>query len=181
MKIDEFPDQPNQVFGPQTKMFEFNKDEFILAPYHTEKYIYFLISGCAASFLETDQDTICVGFYTKGDFFCEYPSFLDQSISRTYSKALKSTKVAAVHHKVLNEAYKISIDHQAKGREIAENLFKRMYERTCDLLSLDAEQRYLKFIEQRKEELNEVPLKIIASYLGMTPVSLSRIRKNIFN
>ena len=147
-------------------MMEFKKSDYILPPNQIEKHIYFIVSGCTASFIDSEKESICVGFFTQGDFFCEYISFIDKVKSRTYSKALKDTTIAAVHYQVLNKAYKISIDHQARGREIAERLYKESHERTLNLMSMSAEERYLNFLNDRKEDLNEVPLKIIASYLG---------------
>ena len=84
-----------------------------------------------------------------------------------------------VRYEVLQEAYKTSIDHQRIGRHISEKLYLILHERNLDLLSLSAEERYLKFLATKPEALQQIPLKYIASYLGMTPVSLSRIRKKL--
>lgn len=179
MKLKEEITNPEQLFGPQTKIIEKKRNEFILEPNKTETYIYYVISGSVASFIDKKGEEVCVGIYTKGNFFSEYASFLNQEKSKSYSLVLQNCKLAAVHYQVLQEAYKISIDHERKGRLISEQLYQNLQARLVDLMTLDAEERYLKFLEDRPEDVLEIPLKYIASYLGMTPVSLSRIRKKI--
>jgi CRP-like cAMP-binding protein len=179
MKLDLPSDSEEYIFGPQTKVNSYSRMEFILAPGKVEKYLYYIISGSVGSFIEHDGEEICFGFHTKGHFFSEYASFISQEESRSYSKALVPCKLAMVRHEVLQEAYKTSIDHQRIGRHISEKLYLKLQERNLDLLSLSAEERYLKFIATKPAEMRQIPLKYIASYLGMTPVSLSRIRKNL--
>lgn len=181
MKFDEFPQQPELIFGTETEIITYKRNDYVLAPSRTEKHLYFVINGCVASFIDSEKDSHCIGFFTKGNFFSEYVSFISQQTSQSYSKALKPTTLARVNRAVLYKAYQSSIAHQERGRIIAEAIYTKMHERTCNLLILSAEERYLKFLESKKEELKEVPLKIIASYLGMTDVTLSRIRKKIAN
>ncbi len=181
MKLDEPLSDEEYVFGPTTKIANYNRNEFVLAPERTEKHLYYVISGSVGSFLTYNEEEICCGLHTEGHFFSEYSSFVSQKVSRTYSKALQPARIARVAYEVLHEAYKISIAHQEKGRKISERLYVMMQERNIDLLTLSAEERYLKFIENRPEEALQIPLKHIASYLGMTPASLSRIRKNLIS
>ncbi len=181
MKLNEALAHPEYVFGPETKIIDYDRNDFILAPEKTEKYLYYVISGAVGSFLSHNAEEICCGLHTAGHFFSEYSSFISQKVSRTYSKALQPARIAKVAHEVLQQAYKVSIAHQERGRKISERLFIILQERNLDLLTLTAEERYLKFIENRPEEALQIPLKYIASYLGMTPVSLSRIRKRLIS
>jgi hypothetical protein len=65
------------------------------------------------------------------------------------------------------------------GRIAAEDLYLRKAERELSFLTETAEERYLHLIEKDKTLLQNVPLKYIASYIGITPQALSRIRKRI--
>lgn len=179
MKIGEYPDNPEYVFGNETEIISVKRGEYVLAPLQIEKYLYFVVDGCIGSFIDGEKESHCIGFYTKGNFFSEYVSFISQNKSKSYSRALKSSTLARVHRSVLYAAYETSMAHQERGRMVAETIYASMHERTCDLLSLKAEERYLKLLRNKKDELHEVPLKIIASYLGMTDVTLSRIRRKI--
>jgi CRP-like cAMP-binding protein len=179
MKLDLPKGNEEYIFGPDTKVSSYKRMDFILAPGKTEKHLYYIISGAVGSFIEHDGEEICIGFHTKGHFFSEYSSFITQEVSRSFSKAFVPTKLAKIGYEVLHEAYKTSIDHQRIGRHISEKLYLILQERNLDLLSLSAEERYLKFLKTRPEDIRQIPLKYIASYLGITPVSLSRIRKNL--
>ena len=65
------------------------------------------------------------------------------------------------------------------GKVIAEQLFIQRQQIQIDLLTLTAEERYLKLLSEKPEIFQKVSLKHIATYIGVTPESLSRLRKNI--
>ena len=65
------------------------------------------------------------------------------------------------------------------GRRASEELFLKKSKRELSLLRDSAEERYLNLFEERPELLREIPLKYIASYIGVTPQALSRIRRRI--
>ena len=65
------------------------------------------------------------------------------------------------------------------GRIATEELFLKKAKRELDLLNKTAEERYLSLFTERPELIKEIPLKFIASYIGITPQALSRIRKRI--
>ena len=65
------------------------------------------------------------------------------------------------------------------GRITCENLFIKKAERELSLLNDTPEERYLKIFKQRPELIEKIPLKYIASYIGITPQALSRIRRRI--
>ncbi|GLB51233.1 hypothetical protein NBRC110019_02720 [Neptunitalea chrysea] len=65
------------------------------------------------------------------------------------------------------------------GRLIAENLFIIKSKREISFLKETAEKRYLNLFNERPNVIKEIPLKYIASYIGITPQALSRIRKRI--
>ncbi len=181
MKLEESFTNPEEIFGPKTKILNLKRNQFVLEPNKTEMHIYYVISGSVASFIEKDGEEVCMAIHTKGNFFSEYSSFIAQTPSQSYSKTLQNCKLAAINYHILQAAYDISKDHERKGRLVSEQLYQSLNKRVTDLLTLDAEARYLKFIEERPDDILEIPLKYIASYLGMTPVSLSRIRKKISN
>lgn len=67
----------------------------------------------------------------------------------------------------------------AIGRKASEELFLKKSQRELSLLSETAEQRYLNLFTEQPELIKEIPLKYIASYIGITQQALSRIRKRI--
>lgn len=67
----------------------------------------------------------------------------------------------------------------AIGRQASEDLFLKKSKRELSLLNETAEQRYLNLFTEQPKLIEKIPLKYIASYIGITPQALSRIRKRI--
>ncbi len=84
-----------------------------------------------------------------------------------------------IDYESLQVGYSLSAHHQKKGRKVAEQLYIKGSQRTFSLITKTAEERYLEFIEEYPNLLQRIPLKYLASYLGVTPVSLSRIRNKV--
>ena len=81
--------------------------------------------------------------------------------------------------KDLQEVYKETENGNLIGRRMAENMFLIKSKREISLLNKTAEERYLDLFSERPKLLKQIPLKYIASYIGVTPQALSRIRKRI--
>ena len=79
----------------------------------------------------------------------------------------------------LQEVYERTNSGNIIGRKMAENMFLIKSKRELSLLSKTAEERYLDLFSDRPKLLQQIPLKYIASYIGVTPQALSRIRKRI--
>lgn len=79
----------------------------------------------------------------------------------------------------MQEIYKETQIGNTIGRQASEELFLKKSQRELSLLNETAEQRYLKLFSEQPELIKEIPLKYIASYIGITPQALSRIRKRI--
>lgn len=84
-----------------------------------------------------------------------------------------------ISNKDLQEVYKRTKNGNIIGRKMAENMYLIKSKRELSLLSKTAEERYLNLFSDRPELLKQIPLKYIASYIGVTPQALSRIRKRI--
>lgn len=84
-----------------------------------------------------------------------------------------------IHHDDLQKIYKKSSVGNLIGRLMIEYLYVEKLKREFSFLSETAEERYLKLLKEQPELFQAVPLKYIASYMGITPQALSRIRKRI--
>ena len=94
-------------------------------------------------------------------------------------RAIEDTIIEQIDYESLEKAYSLSADHQKYGRNIAENLYIKSNERILSLITQTAEERYLQFIKEHADFMQHIPLKYLATYLGITPVSLSRLRNKI--
>lgn len=173
------PNPEQYIFGEDTHFFEYDSKEFVLRPEQQERYIYYVLKGFVVLLLESDGEEICTSFAREGQFISAYTSFLKQEVTPMYIKTTEETQLAAASYATIQEAYQLSKEHERNGRLISEQLFISSNERNMDLICLDAKERYLKFMHTQPEIMKRIPLKYLASYLGITPVSLSRIRASL--
>lgn len=145
----------------------------------TEKSMNILINGSVGLFVWDGQDDICINLYYENNFFCDYLSFLKQKPTLVKSQALENCLFWSIKYQDLQELYAKSVIGVHIGKIIAEELFIRKQTEQVQLLTLTPKERYLRLIEERPMTLQRTPLKIVASYLGLTAESLSRIRKRI--
>lgn len=108
-----------------------------------------------------------------------YDSFLQRSPSRCTVEALTDMVVWQIHYNDLQEVYNSSPVGNLIGRVTVEQIYLAKSNKEFSYLSESAEERYLKLMKDHPELFQLVPLKHIATYLGITPQALSRIRRRI--
>lgn len=166
-------------FTKQVKARSFVKNEIIKDYNKTEKCINILISGSVAHFVLANEKDICINLYYEKQIFSDYLSFLTQSPTVIKTECLEDSIVWSIRHDDLYNLYSRSSKSFLIGKAISEAMFIRKQSEQINLLTLSPTERYLKLIKERPEIVQRTPLKIIASYLGITAESLSRIRKKI--
>jgi len=157
----------------------FRKGESIKHYNTTEKYINILISGSVAHFALADHRDVCISLYYENQVFSDYLSFLSQSPTAIKTESLEESEIWSISHQDLHGLYKRSSTGLLVGKAIADAMFIRKQTEQIHLLTLSPQDRYLRLLHRRPEILQRTSLKIIASYLGVTAESLSRIRKKV--
>lgn len=146
----------------------------------TENYLSFIEKGivrlCTPAELDDD---LTFGFAHAGNFVSAYDSFLTQMPSVYHIETLTDTILWRLTSNDLQEIYKETAIGNSIGRHAAEALFLEKSRRELSLLNESAEQRYLNLFSEKPHLFQQIPLKYIASYIGITPQALSRIRKRI--
>jgi CRP-like cAMP-binding protein len=168
-----------KIFGELSTIKKFGKKEIILEKGKVENYLSYLIQGSIVQIIYHEGNEICIGFTLENSFFSSYTSFLTRQPSQFRVMTLEDTVIERISYDNLQKAYNYSGEHQKNGRIIAEQLYIKATQRALSLITKTADQRYLELIEKHPDCLQRIPLKYIASYLGITPVSLSRIRNNL--
>lgn len=118
-------------------------------------------------------------FAFDGSFVSGYNSFLTQTPSVYNIETLTRTTLWRMSYKDLQTIYRETEIGNTIGRKAGEELFLKKSQRELSLLNETAEQRYLNLFTEQRALLEKIPLKYIASYIGITPQALSRIRKRI--
>lgn len=163
---------------------EIPKKTIILNSGETENYLYFIKEGMIRFFMHKIHPTeppkeITFSFIAKNTFYSAYDSFITRSPCQYNIQTLQDTIVYRIHHKDVLDLYENSKVGNYIGRISAEQLYLRKAQREISLLSFSAEERYLNLLKSYPEYILHIPLKYIASYLGITPQALSRIRRQI--
>jgi len=146
-----------------------------------ENHISFIDKGVVRFFIprEDTEKEITFGFCFSEEFVSAYDSFLTQSPSLYELETLTDVEMWSMSYEDLQEVYRETSIGNALGRLSSERLYLIKSKREQSLLNETAEERYLKLFDERPKLIKEIPLKYIASYIGVTAQALSRIRKRI--
>ncbi|MCF6308414.1 MAG: cyclic nucleotide-binding domain-containing protein [Flavobacteriaceae bacterium] len=178
--ITEVNDEDWDFFSSKLQKKIFSKKKIITKIGQIENCISFIEKGIVRVFIpKEEEDNITFGFSFQNEFISAYDSFLMQSPSQYQLETLAETSLLSISYSDLQEVYRKTKIGNLIGRLVAERLFILKSNRALSLLNDSAEQRYLNLFTERPNLIKEIPLKYIASYIGVTPQSLSRIRKQI--
>ncbi len=159
------------------KLTSIKKGAFLLKAGKHCNNLSFVQLGLLRMFISTDEKEITQWISTKGYFTTDLSSFVFETTSRISIQALTDTEV----YSVTKTDYKKIGELVPKWYELEKLFIIRCFiileERIFSHLSMTAEERYDYFFENNRELFNQVPLQYIASMLGMTPETFSRIRK----
>jgi len=198
--FDPYVDIPLEAwkgFVSYLKPFNFRKNEILKEPNKDETYLHFVISGSAGLFLYKEGHDICIDLCYEGHFAGDYFSILSQQALGSTGKsnseiktlisqrspisvmALEPLETLAISTHDLFLLYSQSEIGSRIARMVSEVLYMNKQQQQIDLLTCTAEQRYMKLLELEPLVIRRTASKHIASYLGITPESLSRIRKKL--
>jgi CRP/FNR family transcriptional regulator, anaerobic regulatory protein len=143
--------------------------------------VAFINQGCLRYFYLTDGEEKTGQFFFENAWYTDYESFLTGEPSKQNIQALEPSELLILSKTVLHELYETLPKFERFGRIMAENAYLGSRKNNVSYLTLSPEERYQQLIRERPKLLERVSLKYIASYLGIKPESLSRIRKRLFN
>jgi CRP-like cAMP-binding protein len=140
--------------------------------------IYFVEAGIVRVYTVHQEKEISMDFAFPGSFTASYASFITQQPSMVNLQAVTPVTGYAWHYNDLQQLYAVSHDAERTGRLMAEQQYLRKYNRELSFLRYSAQERYQQLLREHPEVVQHIPVKQIASYLGIEPESLSRIRRN---
>jgi CRP-like cAMP-binding protein len=152
------------------------KKEFFLTAGDVCNEIGFIGSGVLRAYYLKDGEEITSDICMDGMYCTNYVSFLTRSPSNMYMVALEPVEMVVFDREHLERLYASSRSAERMGRRIAESIFIHVASRNEQFLLESAEERYLSLLKDHAEVFQRIPQRHIASYLGVKPESLSRIR-----
>lgn len=160
---------------------EFSKGDHIVKQGEICNYVYFINAGFSRFYQMIDGKEISTGFIGENEFVSAYDSFLTRQPAVENLDALENTQTLCLSFQDMQTLYIKYPVYQIFGRKIAEKLFIWINQRNNALLLLSPEQRYVRMVENNSNLPQRVPQYMLASYIGVTPEHLSRIRKKMMN
>lgn len=158
---------------------ELKKGETLISEGQLVTHFYYLDSGCIYYYKMEDGETKVLEFYTDDVFFTDLPAYVKEAPSTYFLKATEHTSVYAIKKTDTEKAFEGSHQLERFGRLSMQEAFIKSYSRVERLNSRTNEERYVRLLEKRPDLFQRVPQYLIASYLGLTPVGLSKIRKRL--
>jgi CRP-like cAMP-binding protein len=144
-----------------------------------ENSLYFIKKGILRAWIEKYDMELTFDFAFENSFYSAYSSFLTQTPCEYNVESITDMIIWEITYSDLQDIYRETIIGQIIGRMAAEDLFITKCKKEFSLLFKSAEQRYKDLFIEEPRLIKEIPLKYIASYIGITPQALSRIRKRI--
>ncbi|MUH35475.1 Crp/Fnr family transcriptional regulator [Zobellia amurskyensis] len=179
-KTSDFSDEELAVIIPKFKKVAFPKNDFILEEGKTENHYWFIESGFARSYVvNTEGKDISTNFYAVGDIVIDWTSFFLRNPTRENIQALTDCVCWQLDFDTFQELFHGIRSFREQGRTTLVNSYFSLKEQSVAMIADQASQRYLKLLREKPHIIQNISLKHIATYLGVTDTSLSRIRKEI--
>lgn len=168
----------NQDFLSAFEIRTFPKGSFILKTNQVCQHYYFIKSGLTKSFFYKDDKEFIMTFFKEEMMFTEFSSYLTELPSKYMIIALEDTAVYSISKKNIVALCKKHHCIEALFSKLFSLTALKMMKRISEMLEENATERYNKFIDENNGLLQRISLGDLAEYLGITQVSLSRIRAN---
>lgn len=183
----QFSDSDSNLLENELKLKTFKAGDKILQEGSICKYILFVTSGKARSFFinHEGQDFTWNFHFNDNEsrfenyFLVDYNSFLLQTPTFLSFQALEDIEVVMLSYASIQTLTSKSILLEKVASKMSETAYQNVHKRAFTLLTLNAKERYLQLLKEEPHLLNKFQHYLIASYLGVAPQSLSRLRKEI--
>lgn len=168
------------IFSSKLSRVELTKNQTIIKVGEIENYLSFIETGIVRYYIPKIETDLTFAFAFDGYFASAYDSFLTRTPSVYEGQTLIKTTLWRLSYTDLQTIYNETEIGNKIGRVASEDLFLKKFKRELSLLNETAEKRYRNLFTEQPQLIEHIPLKYIASYIGVTPQALSRIRKRIY-
>lgn len=171
-----------KVIIPKYKEVKFIKNDYLLKEGQVEKKYWFIESGFVRSYIiDTEGNDITFNLYASGDVVIDYPSIFFFAPTRENIQALTDCVCWEITFEDFQEMFNSITSFREQQRSLLVGSYFALKQHSISLIADQAKDRYLKLLKEKPHIIQNVSLKHIATFLGITDTSLSRIRKEISN
>ncbi len=167
---------------PYYQQVTFKKNDYLLKQGQVENKYWFIESGFIRSYvIDTEGNDITFNLYAAGDVVIDYPSMFFFTPTRENIQTLSDCVCWEIKFDDFQAMFNDIVNFREQQRGLLLKSYFALKEHNISLIADHAKDRYLKFLKEKPHIIQNVPLKYIATLLGITDTSLSRIRKEIMH
>ncbi len=176
----DFADAPVQHFRNLWEIRTFKQYDLITEAASVENFFYYVLEGVQAVYVVNEKgDKVVLGFSYTGSPSGVFDSFVNRKPATLFLEALKPSKLLAISFSNYQSLFQQYPKFHEWGHEFFKNVLLGRLSREVELLTLDAKERYITFMQRCPDELKIIPQKYLASYLNMKPETFSRLRASV--
>lgn len=158
----------------------FSKNDYLLKEGKVENNYWLIESGYVRSYvIDTEGNDISTNFYTTGNIIIDWASFFLRNATRENFQALTDCVCWQLDFDTFQQLFHGIKNFREQGRTNLVSSYFALRKHSISMIADQAKDRYIALLKEKPYVVQQVPLKYIASYLGITDTSLSRIRKEI--
>lgn len=172
-----FSKQEKKLIAPYFKAKDIPKNSTLVDLGDLSRELFFILKGCLRYYYLTEDGREITGFIFQENMFAgSHNSFFSQIPSTQILESIEESSVLTINYTGLMDLYRLVPKMNELVRKILEHRFAFAQSVIASLIINKPEERYRQLLKQQPELVHRVPLNILATYIGITPVSLSRIR-----
>lgn len=160
------------------KHLELNRKEFLKVKGSIDTNLYLVISGSLRIYVLDEFEENIIRFGYKNNFIASLDSFITEKPSDLYIQAIKKSEVKVIKKTTFMNFVESSEENTRIWQAMLSGLIFQQMERERDILTSSPLERYKRVLARSPQLFQEIPNRYIASYLRMTPETLSRIKKS---
>ena len=178
-KPQNFDKEELELILSQFEEIEFQKNDYLIEINKSANFYYFLESGFLRSYtIDYEGNDITTKFFTQEDIVIDWNAYFLKKPCKESVQAITEGKAWKITFSNFMNLFKIESFREVGRTRLVNNYFE-LKNHSISVIADKAKDRYLNLIKEKPEVIQNVPLKHIATYLGITDTSLSRIRKEI--
>lgn len=179
LKISNLTADEVRVLTESMTVQNFKKGSFLLKEGQLSNDTYFILDGCVRQFTVLDGNDKTINFFTEEQWIISLENFVSKTPSTFNLICVEDTTVVLGNEQKAQELFKQFPRFETISRQIMETVFLEQQALMTSYITDKPEQRYLKLLKSRPDIFQRVPQYDIATYIGVKPESLSRIRKKL--
>jgi len=174
LKLYSFPEEELSQFGDRLTFKKLKKKDFLLKPNQVSNCLAFINSGSLRFYTETEHSKLTINFFTENQWVADVESLLMQQPSKNYIEAFENSDITSITLKDIHELMDIYPCFRMLNALLANLTIPTTHLAT--IATMNPDQRYQELLLKHPDWINRFPQMQIASYLGMTAETLSRVR-----